>query len=129
MPTLNPIRAQWSTLVVAPPAWHDSSMPEVKLIVAADEPAIFFASVQDAESYMEATDVKDGVYSAAFGPSGEPYEISTDGTWVHIEETGESPQPEALKALLLRYLDAIGEMPSTDLELPALLERCSPNHG
>ena len=103
-------------------------MPQVKLIVAADEPAIFFASVQDAESWMEAIDVEDGVYSAAFGPNGEPYAITTDGTWVHIEETGEAPQLEALKALLLRYFNAIGETPSTNLELPALLERCSPSY-
>lgn len=103
-------------------------MPEVKLIVAADEPAIFFASVEDAESWMEAVDVEDGVYSAAFGPSGEPHGITTDGTCVRIAETGESPQPEALKALLLRYFDAIGEKPSTDLDLPTLLKRCSPSY-
>ena len=103
-------------------------MPQVKLIVAADEPAIFFATVQDAESYMEAIDVKDGVYGAAFGPNGEPYTVSTDGTWVHIKNTGETPQPEALKALLMKYFDTLGEMPSADLELPALLERCSPSY-
>ena len=102
-------------------------MARVKLIVAADEPAIFFASVQDAESWMEVIDVEDGVYSAAFGPNGEPYAIITDGTWVHLEGTGEAPQPEALKALLLKYFTAIGETPSTNLELPALLERCSPS--
>lgn len=103
-------------------------MPQVKLIVAADEPAIFFASLQDAESWMEAMDVEDGVYSAAFGPNGEPYTVSTDGTRVNIEETGEAPQPEALKALLLKYFDALGEKPSADLELAALLERCSPSY-
>lgn len=103
-------------------------MPEVKLIVAADEPAIFFASVQDAASWMEAADVRDGVYSAAFGPNGEPYAISTDGTRVYIKETGEAPRPQALKALLLRYLDAIGQTPDPGLGLPALLERCCPSH-
>lgn len=103
-------------------------MPQVKLIVAADEPAIFFASVQDAESWMEAIDVEDGVYSAAFGPNGETYTVSTDGTRVHIEETGGAPQPEALMALLRKYFDALGEMQSADLELPALLERCTPSY-
>jgi hypothetical protein len=54
-------------------------MTQVNLIVAADEPAIFFASVHDAERWMEPVDVEDGVYGAAFGPAGEPHVISTDG--------------------------------------------------
>ncbi|CAH0354234.1 hypothetical protein SPH9361_02922 [Sphingobium sp. CECT 9361] len=41
-------------------AWYDRLMPQVKLIVAANEPAIFFASVQDAENWVEAVDVEDG---------------------------------------------------------------------
>lgn len=75
---------------------------------------------------MEPIDVEDGIYGAAFGPNGEPHTISTDGTCVHIEETGDAPQPEALKAVLLRYFNAIGETPSPDIELSVLLQRCSP---
>lgn len=42
--------------------------------------------------------------------------------------TGEAPQPEALKALLRKHFEALGEMPSADLELPALLKRCTPSY-
>ncbi|MDF2496346.1 MAG: hypothetical protein K0S66_3280 [Sphingomonas sp.] len=110
-------------------AWHERQMTQINLIVAADEPAIFFASVTDAERWMEPIDVADGVYSAAFGPAGEPHTISTDGTSVLIHGTGDAPQPEALKALMLRYLAAIGETVSDDISLPALLDRCSRNFG
>lgn len=40
---------------------------EVRLIVAADEPPLFFSSVDAAEQYLEAIDVEDGVYPAAYG--------------------------------------------------------------
>lgn len=102
-------------------------MAHVKLIVTADEPALLFASIQDAERKMEPIDVAEGLYSAAFGPKGEPYTIRTDGMRVYIEETGTAPQVEALKAVLLHYFNAIGETPNSDLDLAALLERCSPN--
>jgi hypothetical protein len=101
-------------------------MSQVKLIVAADEPALFFASVEDAQSYLEAIDVENGVYGPVFGPNGEPYSISTDGHDVIIRATGEAPQPEALKALLLKYLAARGETPARVSSLSDLLERCTP---
>ena len=66
----------------------------MKLIVAADEPAIFFASVQHAERWVEAIDVEDGVYSAGFGPNGEPYAIRTDGTWVRLRNRGKRRSPK-----------------------------------
>ena len=110
-------------------AWHDGSVSPINLIVAADEPAIFFASVEDAERWMEPIDVKNAVYSAAFGPAGEPHTISTDGTSVFIRQTSDALQPEALRAVMLRYLAAIGETTSDDISLPALLDRCSPSYG
>ena len=103
----------------------DPSMTKIALIVAADEPALFFASVRDAELSLEAIDVKNGVYSAAFGPKGEPYAISTDGKRVFIRKAGEPPQPEALKALILRFLYT-DEDPSYESSLTSLLERCPP---
>lgn len=103
-------------------------MTLVGLIVAADEPAIFFVSPEDAERWMEPIDVKDGVYSAAFGPAGEPYAICTDGKHVNIRQTGDAAQPEALKALLLRYFASIGEATNDNASLPALLARCSPSY-
>ena len=110
-------------------AWHIGPMNPINLIVAADEPAIFFASLEDAERWMEPIDVDNGVYSAAFGPSGEPHEISTKGTIVSIRQTGDAPQPEALKDVLLCCLAATGETVSDDLDLPALLDRCSLSYG
>jgi hypothetical protein len=109
--------------------WHNGPMNPIKLIVAADEPAIFFASLEDAERWMEPIDVDDGVYSAAFGPAGEPHTISTDGASVSIIQTGGAPQPEALRAVILRYLAATGETTSDDISLPALLDRCSRSYG
>lgn len=103
-------------------------MTHVHLIVEADEPVVFFASVRDAERWMEPVDVKDGVYSAAFGPAGEPHVISTDGKTVVIRPTGGAPQPEALKTLLLRYFSATGQATSDEISLPALLTRCSPSY-
>jgi hypothetical protein len=93
----------------------------IRLIVAADEPALFFSSVEDAEGYLEAIDVENGVYTAAYGPGGEPYRISIEGDNVVISSTGGPPQPDKLKALLLLYL---GDRGSPTDELPLLLERC-----
>ena len=47
----------------------------VQLVVTADEPALMFSSLENAKSYFEATDVRDGVYGAAFGGAGERYSI------------------------------------------------------
>lgn len=110
-------------------AWHIGPMTPINLIVAADEPAIFFASLEDAERWMEPIDVAEGVYSAAFGPAGEPHTISTDGTSVYIRQAGDMPQPDALRAVILRYLAATGETVSDDVGLPALLDRCSRSYG
>jgi hypothetical protein len=110
-------------------AWHIGPMTPINLIVAADEPAIFFASLEDAERWMEPIDVDNGVYRAAFGPAGEPHTIRTDGTSVSIRQTGDAPQPEALRAVILRYLAATGEIVSDDIGLSALLDRCSRSYG
>ena len=78
---------------------------------------------------MEPIDVDYGVYSAAFGPAGEPHTISTDGTNVFILQTGDAPQPEALKAVILRYLATTGKVAGGDMSLPELLDRCSQSYG
>lgn len=110
-------------------AWHDGPVTSVNLIVAADEPAIFFASVEDAERSMEPVDAEDGVYTAAFGRNGEPHTISTDGRSVVIRRTDEAAQPDVLKALLFRYFAAMGETTSDDVSLTSLLDRCVPSYG
>lgn len=99
-------------------------MQAIRLIVAADEPALFFASVQDAESFIEAVDVEAGVYLVAFGPAGEPHTIRSEDGLVRISETGEAQQPNALKAVLLSYLKSVGEVPAAELDLSELLQLC-----
>jgi hypothetical protein len=97
---------------------------DVALIIAADEPAIFFSSVEVAEQYIEPIDVRNGIYTAVYGPAGEPYGIEADHTGVRITRILDAPnQPDQLKALLLNYFDAVGEV-VTDESLPALLARC-----
>lgn len=108
--------------------WHDRTMTQINLIVAADEPAIFFASVKDAERWMEPIDVADGVYSTAFGPAGEPYIISTDGKTVVIRPAEGVPQPETLKVLLVRYFAATSQALGDDTSLSSLLNRCVPSY-
>lgn len=103
-------------------------MTPVNLIVLADEPAILFASISDAERWMELIDVRDGVYRAAFGPAGEPHSITTDGESVVIRQTGDAAEPDALRAVLLHYFAAMGETMSDDISLPVLLGRCSPTY-
>lgn len=41
----------------------------IELVVAADEPALFYSSVQQAEMDLEVVDVRNGVYPGAFGPT------------------------------------------------------------
>lgn len=115
-------------IVVAPLGVHSSPMRSVNLIVAADEPAIFFASVNEAERWMEPVDVQEGVYTAAYGPEGEPFMISTDGRRVTIRETGGKPEPDILREILLRYFATIREPADGAVTLPELLERCHPSY-
>jgi hypothetical protein len=49
------------------------------LFVAADEPLLVYPSVGAAERDLEAIDVENGVYTAAYGPNGEPYRIRNEG--------------------------------------------------
>ena len=98
----------------------------IGLIVAADEPALFFTSVKAAETYLEAVDVRDGVYTAAYGPDGQPHRIDTQGNRVVITpEDDKVPEPEALKALLLSYLSKTGDEAGERESLGDLLTRCA----
>jgi hypothetical protein len=99
---------------------------EIRLIVAADEPALFFSSVEAAETYLEAIDVEDGVYGAAHGTHGEPYVISTSGNRVIVRlDPTRSPQPDELKKLVKAFFAAIGQPDAEDEPLPAMLARCT----
>lgn len=101
----------------------------VGLFVAADEPAIFFSSVEAAEGWMEEIDVENGVYTAAYGPAGEPYEITaTGGSGVVITRCNRPNRPEELKALLLSYFAILGKPSDPSAELAELVAQCEPHY-
>lgn len=99
---------------------------EIKLIVAADEPALFYSSVSQAEMDLEAIDVRDGVYPVGYGPDGQVFQLEAIGDRVRISQVeGLQPKPDDLRALLLRYLSATGVHDVEDAEpLGSLLARC-----
>lgn len=93
----------------------------IELIVAADEPALFFSSVSAAEGYLEAVDVRDGVYTAAYGPNGEPFSIGVEGDRVIIRPSAGEAQPRQLIELLKSLLaEPVEESPTV---LAMLLDR------
>ena len=100
-------------------------MPTIALIVEADEPALFFSSVSEAEGYLEAIDVSDGVYPVAYGPDGQVFKLEAIGDHVGISPIEGSKAPDDLRALLLRYLSAVKkhDVKITD-PLSSLLARC-----
>ena len=100
--------------------YDSETIPSGALFVAADEPLLVFPSLRAAERWIEAIDVEDGVYPAAYGPNGDPYRIGTAGNRVVIEPTGEPNRPEELRVLLLRCLQTRGQtfeddVPTSDL--------------
>lgn len=100
-------------------------MVDIELIVEADEPALFFSSVKGAEAYLEAIDVRDGVYRAAFGPDGQPFDIRAAGERVTITPAPRGAEPDKLRALLMRFLESTNDRNiGPDDDLPVLLERC-----
>lgn len=98
------------------------------LIVAADEPAICFATVAAAEGYLEAVDVCDGVYSAAYSPLGERFDICAANDRVTFTPTGKL-EPEKLRQLLLRLFNARGLPANPSDPLVNLVDRCRPDIG
>jgi hypothetical protein len=100
--------------------YGSSTVPGRALFVAADEPLLIYPSARAAAHHLEAIDVENGVYPAAYGPNGEHYRVGTDGREVVVERTGEPDQPDELKALLLQYLQAVGRTPATTASLAEL---------
>jgi hypothetical protein len=100
---------------------------EPQLIVAADEPALFYSSISRAEADLETIDVENGVYTAAFGPRGERYRIENGDNSVLISLDESKPaDPQALRELVLRFLNAV-EVPVKQGEsLAELLRKCAP---
>lgn len=94
-----------------------TTVSEAALFVAADEPLLVYPSPRAAERDLEAIDVENGIYPAAYGPRGEPYTIRTEGSRVVIEPCVGAERPEELRDLLLRYLESRDiEAELTDLE-------------
>lgn len=91
------------------------------LFVEADEPLLVFPSVAIAERYLEAADVRDGVYSRAFGPLGEQFTVTAAGDLVVIWSLDAPPDPSGLEALLKRGLAGVGELAPTSATLADLV--------
>ncbi|GAA0202247.1 hypothetical protein QOZ96_001512 [Brevundimonas nasdae] len=103
-----------------------ASKAKIELVVAADEPTLFYSSVQQAETHLEAIDVRNGVYPVAYGPAGQVFKLEAIGDRVRIAQVeGLSPKPDDLRALLLLYLSATGVYDVGEAEtLVSLLARC-----
>lgn len=91
------------------------------LFIEADEPLLVFPSVTTAEQHLEAVDVRNGVYTRAFGPAGEPFSIRAEGERVVIRPARLPADPNSLRLLLQRSLQAVGETPPPGADLPALV--------
>ena len=77
----------------------------IQLIVAADEPALFFASIEAAQRKLEWIDVRHGVFPVAYDPEGHVYRIRYEGRKVIIERDGDRCEPALLNALLQKATD------------------------
>src|SRR3954447_5918424 len=86
-----------------------NSKKDVGLIVAADEPALIFSSPQVAESYLEAVDVRDGVYPEAYGPNGEVYDVLESDGAVFIMRRNDMPlRQDRVRLLIEKFLASNG---------------------
>lgn len=104
---------------------------KIRLIVAADEPALFYTSVSQAEMDLEAIDVRAGVYPVGYGPNGQVFKLEAIGDRVRISQVeGLPPKTEDLRALLLHYLSLTGVHDVEEAEpLGSLLARCEATVG
>ena len=98
------------------------AVPSGAVFVAADEPLLVFASASAAQEYLEAIDVVDGVYPAAFGPKGEAYSITAQDGLVFVERSDGPERPDDLRRLLMSYLDAVGCLPPPSISINDLVE-------
>lgn len=98
-------------------------MSAIQIIVAADEPALFFSSVAAAEGYIEAGDVD--TCTAIYGSKGEVYSIRAFNSRTIIEfNESESAKPNELVDLLLNFLSSINVTPKSNNSVSVLLEQC-----
>lgn len=100
----------------------------IALIITADEPILFYDSIEAAESDIEAIDVKSGVYKEVFGPNGEYYAFVIERDIVHINLSDKPMNPERLRDILVGFLDRIGKIDGSQSKYPVsyLLKMCEP---
>ena len=101
----------------------DPDASTTAIFIVADEPLLVYQSVRDAKSHLEAIDVENGTYPAAYGKAGEPYHVGTDGGNVVITRIDGPSKPEELKPLLARYLADRGEAVEPDEDISTLAQR------
>jgi hypothetical protein len=92
----------------------------INLIVAADEPALFYSSIEAAAMDLEWIDVENGVYPVAYDPEGNIYRLRAEDRRVVIErDTKSPPDPQGLNALLRKATKVISSDNSFLLSLCA----------
>lgn len=85
---------------------YDSERPPAGALFIDDGKSLLvFPSVAAAERALDPRDVEGDCYVAAYGREGETFHIRCEGSAVRFEATGEPDNPDALKALLLRYCE------------------------
>jgi hypothetical protein len=95
----------------------------IKLIVAADEPALFYSSIDVAERALEWIDVENGVYPIAYDPDGNIYRLRHENRRVIIERDGNKSDPRGLNVLLRKAVSAL-HMPIKSDDNAFLLSLC-----
>ena len=60
------------------------TIPVSAVFVAADEPLLVFASAHDAEGYLEAIDVADGITPLLMGPRGSVQHNHEETVWSRV---------------------------------------------
>ncbi|WP_448503232.1 hypothetical protein, partial [Sphingomonas sp.] len=102
--------------------YNPVAVPDTALFVAADEPLLVYPSPFAAQRHLEAIDVENGIYPAAYGPRGEHFTIRTEGSRVVIEPTGGFEHAEEFRVLLLRYLES-QDINADTSDLESLVEK------
>ncbi|WP_296379960.1 hypothetical protein [Reyranella sp.] len=104
-----------------------SAPRRIALIIAADEPALFYDSVASAELDLEAIDVRDGVYGPVYGRNGEAYRIdAVGGRVVIVPDRSKTSDPDGLRQVLTAFLRQAMPNAKVDSDLATLLLHCEP---
>jgi len=95
----------------------------INLIIAEGLDVYFYSQKEDAERWLEAVDVIDGVY-VGYDATGRLLHISPAGQSARITLAEETPTHlEELRVLLVEYLTAVGRVPIKG-DVAAMLGQC-----